>query len=172
MAEKSGNFFEGFETARIENKVVHFYDQKATDYDKSLEEVGYKGTTDYCSNTLRQYLQENIKGKSLDQFEVLDLGCGSGLTGVSLDQSGFKKFDGVDPSQGMREVAKKRNVYRNVVEGIITETEKLSFPDTQYDGVLCIGCIGRGHIREVKQKICATYEFDGIREISRDTYCR
>ena len=28
------------------------------------------------------------------------------------------------------------------------------------------------YYREVKQKICATYEFDGIREISRDTYCR
>ena len=157
MAEKSGNFFEGFETARIENKIVHFYDQKATDYDKSLERVGYKGTTDYGANTLRQYLQENIKEKSLDQFEVLDLGCGSGLTGVSLNQLGFKQVDGVDPSKGMLEVAAKRNVYRNVVEGIITETERLSFPDAQYDGVLCIGCISRGHIPFK----------DGIQEILR-----
>ena len=158
------NFLVGYEEARAAKTVQQFYDQKATTYDKSLEEVGYKGTTDYCSNTLRQYLQENIKGKSLDEFEVLDLGCGSGLTGVSLDQSGFKKFDGVDPSQGMREVAKKHNVYRSVVDGIITETEKLSFSDAQYDGILCIGCFTAGHIvlKDGLQEILRVLKTGGI----------
>ena len=164
MAAENGNFFEGYETARAEKNLFPFYDKKAAWYEKDVEEAGYKDTTDYCANTLRQYLQENIKGESLDEFEVLDLGCGSGLTGVSLDQSGFKKFDGVDPSQGMREVAKKHNVYRSVVDGIITETERLSFPDAQYDGILCIGCFTAGHIvlKDGLQEILRLLKTGGI----------
>ena len=164
MAAEKGNFFEGYETARAENNLFPFYDKKAAWYEKDVKEAGYKDTTDYCANTLRQYLQEHIKGKSLDQFEVLDLGCGSGLTGVSLNQSGFKQVDGVDPSQGMREFAKKHNVYRSVVDGIITETEKLSFPDAQYDGVLCCGCFTAGHIvlKDGLQEILRVLKKDGI----------
>ena len=145
MGERT-NFFDGYEKARSANNVVSYYDQNAVAYEKTLKELGYKDTTDYGANTLLQHLQENMKEKTVDQFEVLDLGCGSGLTGVSLNQSGFKKVDGVDPAKGMLEMATKRNVYRNVVEGIITDTQKLSFSDAQYDGVLCIGCFTRGHI--------------------------
>ena len=139
-------FFDGYEKARTAKNVISFYDKNAVAYEKSLRELGYKDTTDYGANSLLQHLQENIKDKSVDQFEVLDLGCGSGLTGVSLNQSGFKKVDGVDPAKGMLQKATERNVYRNVVEGIITDTQKLSFGDAQYDGVLCIGCFTRGHI--------------------------
>ena len=158
------NFFDGYEKARAEKTIVAYYDQNAGFYEKTLKELGYKDTTDYGANTLRQYLQKNIKEKSLDEFEVLDLGCGSGLTGVSLNQSGFKQVDGVDPAKGMLEVAAKRNVYRNVVEGIITETERLSFPDAQYDGVLCIGCFTRGHIvlRDGLQEILRLLKKGGI----------
>ena len=145
MGERT-NFFDGYEKARSANNVVSYYDQNAVAYEKTLKELGYKDTTDYGANTLLQHLQENMKEKTVDQLEVLDLGCGSGLTGVSLNQSGFKKVDGVDPAKGMLEMATKRNVYRNVVEGIITDTQKLSFSDAQYDGVLCIGCFTRGHI--------------------------
>ena len=148
MVAENENFFDGFEEARAANDVMKFYERKAATYNGTVsrQEVGYRKTTDYAAETLRQHLQESTKGLSVDQFEVLDLGCGSGLTGLSLDQSGFKKFDGVDPSEAMRACAKKYNLYRSVVDGIITETEKLSFPDAKYDGVLCVGCFTANHL--------------------------
>ena len=148
MVAENENFFDGYEEARAANTVMDFYEQKGASYNDTVskKEIGYRKTTDYAAETLRQYLQENTKGVNIDQLEVLDLGCGSGLTGISLNQSGFKKFDGVDPSEAMRECAKKYNIYRSVVDGIITETEKLSLPDGKYDGALCVGCFTANHL--------------------------
>ena len=108
--DTSDSFFEGYEEARAvsgSEKLISHYNQKAKCYEKSVTEVGFRETQQYGANTLKDYLLQNNKDRNVEVFEVLDLGCGSGLTGVSLNQSGFKLIDGVDPAKGMREVAAK-----------------------------------------------------------------
>ena len=49
---------------------------------------------------------------SPDQSPVLDIGCGTGLVGVSLREEGWSsELTGVDISLGMLEVAEKKKVY-------------------------------------------------------------
>jgi len=139
-------FFQGYEEARKNDEIINYYEEKAGDYDKVLEDSGYQSITDYCSKLLRENLENESKKTSVKDVEVLDVGCGSGKTGVSLQKSGFSITDGVDPSKQMLEIAISKKVYRNVVEGILTDIEKFSFEDSKYDGILCVGCFTVGHI--------------------------
>jgi len=141
MAGSSGTFFAGLDSTRDDiDKVVTYYNDTADGYNELLHNSGYTNTTDYCSDLLKNYLEE------CSDPEVFDVGCGSGKTGISLQKSGFKKIDGVDPATKMLDVSKKLGCYRNLVEGKLTDTENFSYEDGSFDGILCIGCFTVGHI--------------------------
>ena len=42
--------------------------------------------------------------------------------------------------------ADEKQIYRNLQVGLISETDKLSYDDDTFDGVICIGAITRNHI--------------------------
>jgi len=85
-------------------------------------------------------------GESFEAKDILDVGCGSGKTGISLNKSGFQKIDGVDPSREMVDVARDLGIYRDLSIGKITKDEVLPYKDSTYDGILCMGCFTVGHI--------------------------
>ena len=86
-------------------------------------------------------------GETYKQKEILDVGCGSGVSGKCLQKAGFQgNIDGVDPSQGMLEKAKNLSVYRELQIGKITDDEKLKFNDGCYDAIFCIGAVAGGFI--------------------------
>lgn len=78
----------------------------------------------------------------------MDIGCGSGLSGIGLKKAGFLNLDGVDPSRGLLKIAKEKNIYRKLIEGKITETDRIDLPadSGQYNCLICIGCITINHI--------------------------
>ena len=139
-------FFEGYEEARKNNDMISYYNNTAGDYDKVLDDTGYENITDYCSILLMENLKNEFKETAANEFQVLDVGCGSGKTGVSLQKSGFTIIDGVDPAKQMLVIARSKNVYRDAVEGILTDNEKFNLEDSKYDGVLSVGCFTVGHI--------------------------
>ncbi|XP_066911817.1 ribosomal protein L11 methyltransferase-like [Clytia hemisphaerica] len=146
--EAKDKFFSGFEEARQAGKIIDYYNNTASVYNEALEQAGYTDTTVYCSTLLKEYLSGERGENKIAELEILDLGCGSGLTGVALQKVGFKLIDGVDPADKMLQVAREKSVYRNLSNGIITDTEKLScYQNDSYDGLLCSGCFSVGHIR-------------------------
>lgn len=76
----------------------------------------------------------------------MDVGCGSGKTGISLKKSGFQKIDGADPSHEMVKVARDLGIYRDFSLDKITKDERVAYKDGSYDGILCMGCFTVGHI--------------------------
>jgi predicted TPR repeat methyltransferase len=55
-------------------------------------------------------------------FDVLDLGCGTGLCGAALRQAGLaKRLDGVDLSPGMIEQCRTRGIYDELTIGDLRE---------------------------------------------------
>ena len=46
---------------------------------------------------------------------VVDLGCGTGLSGEALRAAGFADVDGYDFSEGMLALARKKNCYREII---------------------------------------------------------
>ena len=122
--------------------LISFFDQNAHLYDQVIAEIGDNSIIIHCAETLKQFM-----GETYMQKEILDVGCGSGVSGECLKKAGFRgNIDGVDLSQGMLERANNLSVYRELQIGKITDDEKLNFNDGCYDAIFCIGAIGGGYI--------------------------
>lgn len=79
---------------------------------------------------------EYIKDK--ENALILDVPCGTGLTGLALVNAGFKNIDGADMSQDMLNHAEKKKIYQSLFCGKITREEQLDCYDKKYDGVICV----------------------------------
>jgi predicted TPR repeat methyltransferase len=75
---------------------------------------------------------------------ILDLGCGTGLVGEALSELDYHLVDGVDFSEEMLEIAKKRGVYQNL--RLADLTQPTSIPSAHYEGAICAGLFTHGHL--------------------------
>jgi len=74
---------------------------------------------------------------------ILDLGCGTGFVAEELHQKGYTNIFGMDASDEMIEIARRKNVYKDI-EKVIIEDEK-SIPEEyrgKYDIVCSVGLVG------------------------------
>ena len=76
---------------------------------------------------------------------VLDVGCGTGLSGLALRDVGFTDLDGCDFSPPMLERADATGVYRRLFEADLNEG--LDIADATYDAATAVGVFSFGHIR-------------------------
>jgi predicted TPR repeat methyltransferase len=84
--------------------VRHLFDQFATDYDqRMIGQLGYA-----APRILRELADMVMAGR--DSLTILDLGCGTGLTGVAFEDMAYR-VDGIDLSPAMIEKARARNLY-------------------------------------------------------------
>ena len=81
----------------------------------------------------------SLAGKS-----VLDVGCGTGLVGVSLSQLGFVHLDGLDFSSHMLKEAQRKGVYRELIQADLNESLDLT-PST-YGAAISCGTFTHGHV--------------------------
>jgi len=86
---------------------------------------------------------------------ILDVPCGSGLTGQALVNAGFKNINGVDLSPDMLKLAAEKNNHSKLSIGKISHDTKLEFPDQSYDGVICVFGLDNIHL----DYTCALKEF-------------
>jgi predicted TPR repeat methyltransferase len=95
--------------------VRRLFDQHAPDFDRALVEH-----LDYCGPELLLEAVRAIKGMPLRLGSVLDLGCGTGLSGAA-----FRPFcdwlAGVDISSGMVEQARAKGLYDRLVVADLME---------------------------------------------------
>lgn len=76
---------------------------------------------------------------------VLDVGCGTGLSGLALRDAGFTELDGCDFSLPMLHRAADTGVYRRLFEADLNEG--LDVDDGTYDAAAAVGVFSFGHIR-------------------------
>ncbi len=83
------------------------------------------------------YSEVNLVAKVLqDAGRVLSVGCGSGLFEMIMrSEYGIDVRDGIEPSSGMAEIARRRGM--NVT---IATAEEAEFGNGQYDTILFNGC--------------------------------
>jgi ubiquinone/menaquinone biosynthesis C-methylase UbiE len=122
---------------------VRLYGEWADTYDTEfVESVGYVVYLRVAEILLRQ--------RSLINGPVLDVGCGTGVVGVSLREGGIDVVDGIDISPPMLVEAEKKKtkdgepVYRNLIAADLTNT--LDVPDDQYAGLISAGTFTHGHL--------------------------
>jgi len=136
------------------NKGLKFYDNLDLTHsrnDEDLQDVykewasAYDYDNDHLLGTVSQPLsvqifQEYMKDKSV---RIIDVGCGTGLVAVELENSGFTNFDGIDISQEMIDIAKQRG-YSKLFIGSLNES--LPFESNEYDAAFCVGVFTHGHV--------------------------
>jgi len=113
-------------------EVREIYDNWAGSYDETLEGWDYRAPT-----RAAEMLRAAMPGGSV----LLDVGCGTGLTGLALRAAGFvDPIDGIDLSPTSLREAKRHDVYRSLT-AMDLQTLPLPIPDDAYDALLCVGVL-------------------------------
>ena len=110
------------------------YDEWASSYDKDILETGY-ATPVRVAAALKSQLPDT-------HGQILDFGCGTGLSGQALSEAGFSTIDGVDLSPEMLRAAREKGVYRDLWAAGDDATHDIA--PGQYDAITAIGVISYG----------------------------
>jgi ubiquinone/menaquinone biosynthesis C-methylase UbiE len=102
----------------------------------ALEQDPYSSTFTYGRRKIEELIQAEL-AKLPAGARVLDAGCGTGFNVHRLKEQGFDVV-GLEPAEGMRQVARRDNPDVQIVDG---DVEHLPFPDASFDFVLCIEVI-------------------------------
>jgi len=135
----------GLEMAKGKQSANNFYDSIASGYDELHKEEQLKK----CRIISKYFNPENKK--------ILDVGCG---TGIATDF--FKCQVGVDPSEKLLEIAKRKFPK---IKFIKAKAEKLPFKDDEFDAVISVTAIqnfddvekGLGEIKRVGKEFVLTF---------------
>ena len=76
---------------------------------------------------------------------ILDIGCGTGLSGLALREKAFQQIDGCDLSAPMLEIAKQCGCYRHLFETDLNQPPINVDPHT-YAGISAVGVFSFGHV--------------------------
>ncbi len=135
MAEE--NFFEIAYSIKDTDEARAMYDRWAKVYDRDLTDGEYQQPK-RCADALSSVLADK-------QASVLDVGCGTGLSGLALQQAGYTKVDGCDLSEGMLEKAAELNLYNRLFACDLNHPP-IDAEDGAYDAVTAVGVFSFGHI--------------------------
>ena len=126
------------------------YDQWARDYDQQI----------WASGNPYIAVAAGFTGKLLPDFDarILDAGCGTGNMAQVLQQMGYRKIDGLDPSAGMLAVARNKQIYQQLHPLYLDS--QIDLPDASYDAVIAAGVLTHGH--------APPEALDGILKLTRD----
>ncbi len=115
--------------------VREFYDEWSKTYDSNIVDDNGYVTPRRCAEALAR--------RSRPEGVVLDIGCGTGLSGLALHEAGFQKIDGFDLSPDMLAKAAEKQVYRDLK--IADITQKLPYADESYAALNACGVFGQQH---------------------------
>ncbi len=114
------------------------YDAWATTYDDDLTGGGYAQPGRVAETMFRLGVEASAT--------ILDIGCGTGLSGVALAEVGYVAVDGCDYSTGMLEVAEKTTAYRRLFEADLHKPP-IDADTSAYDAVAVVGVFGFAHVQ-------------------------
>lgn len=99
--------------------IKHLFDQYAPYYDEHLTKtLGYN-----VPQILRATIEPYLPAEKSNGYTVLDLGCGTGLSGITLRKQATKLI-GIDLSEKMIAIAKQKNIYDELQTADINDAIK------------------------------------------------
>ena len=128
------------------------YEKWAPFYDEELTENQYV-TPIRCA----QILYDLVSDKKI---EILDVGCGTGLSGDALKKFGFNYIDGLDLSEEMLKIADNKKIYTSLFN---RDLNNLSGFDKKYDAIIAVGVISQAHANpDIIIKACSILKKNGF----------
>lgn len=135
MVEKK--FLSQSYTLETPDDTLAHYQEWAETYDQELTENNY-AQPQRCAEALTTYTPEK-------NIRVLDIGCGTGLSGLALQEHDFNNIEGCDFSPLMLKKAKETNSYQRLFEADINH--KLEIETETYDAAVAVGVLSFAHVR-------------------------
>ena len=111
------------------------YDDWAERYEQDLCAMGHRNPA-VVPTAFARYVPA-------DTAPILDAGCGGGIQAEPLAWLGYGPIIGIDLSDGMLEVARRKGIYAELRQ--MTLGEHLDFPDNHFGATLSCGCITPKH---------------------------
>ena len=122
-------------SSRNNQELAERYDQWAPEYEQDLETGFGWLAPQRCCDVFAEHVVKGAK--------ILDAGAGTGLVGQILARMGYSNLTAMDMSQGMLDVSRQKNVYREFHQMVMGE--KLGFPTGGFDAVITVGVLTVGH---------------------------
>ncbi len=114
-------------------EVDAYYSAWAETYDQELIDQGYR-TPDRCAAALASFVPGDAA--------ILDVGCGTGLSGAALTAAGFTNISGQDVNPDMLAIARETGLYRELE--LTDLADQFPFAAGTYAALTAIGVIGIG----------------------------
>ncbi len=130
----SYNFLDKIYKSNSYSTSKELYQKWAPSYDDELTENKYV-TPLRCAQILSYY----IKNKNI---KILDIGCGTGLSGFALKKIGFKSIDGLDLSEEMLKIAEQKKIYQSLFNLDLNNPTDFNH---NYDAIIAAGVISPTH---------------------------
>ena len=123
---------------RSTDELRQSYSAWADEYDKDLvEDLGYRAP-ELVADAATRFLGQTTA-------PMLDIGCGTGLTGEALLESGDWILHGLDLSREMLDQARQKDIYDELI--LANLNEPLSIADDTYGGAISSGTFTHGHVK-------------------------
>ena len=115
------------------------------EYDETFNDWGYVAP-DTAAELMKKYLPD-------EESKILDVACGSGLTGIALNKLGYQQIDGIDIAGELLKIAEKSNVYQKL-NRVDMQQLPLPFQDGEYDAVNFIGALTYFETTDILKDLC------------------
>jgi len=136
--QRNDRFLDIIYRARSIDETRDLYDRWAKTYDTELIDENAYAQPRRCAEMLARYLETR-------EAEILDIGCGTGLSGAALLEAGYRTVDGCDFSPGMLAKARQTGLYRRLFEANLN-VPPLDAADGAYGAAVAVGVFGFSHI--------------------------
>lgn len=120
--------------AKSADELTEAYDEWAADYEGDMLSLGYM-VPSVAAGFIGRHVPPG--GNSLDA------GVGTGILGDTLRVLGYADLTGIDLSESMMDIARKKGAYESLRR--MTLGEPLDFPDDSFDAAFSIGVFTEGH---------------------------
>ncbi len=136
MSGEKETYLDHVYEVRTADETRELYNEWADSYEDEIKDSGY-ATPGRCAVALAAAVQDKAA-------PMLDLGCGTGLSGVALAEAGFTTIDGTDfAADMMKKAAEKEGVYRSLIQGDLNRP--LPAEPGQYTNMSAIGVFSPHH---------------------------
>jgi len=129
---------DGFSTKlwapRSTEETLEIYAEWARTYEADVGAAGY-ATPSRIAQALWAHLPDM-------DAEIMDFGCGTGLSGLALRMVGYHQIDGTDISREMLAIARTKKAYRTLTRGTPGQMPLISVG--AYDAIVACGVISLG----------------------------
>ena len=136
MTDKAGSFLDGAYTVETPAQTKAFYKDWAATYEAEVRANGYVTPT-RCAEALAALVSDKAA-------PLLDLGCGTGLSGEAFREAGFTTIDGTDfAAEMLSHAGGKAGLYRTLTRGDLANP--LAAEAGQYAHIAAVGVFSPSH---------------------------